>query len=101
MFEQELKQHLIDVEVRVQLYSEELMENGVCNNDIDDLLELCIESNYQGLHDLLLTTNYSIYTEWIKNNINNNNSYSKWLKIMKKDEDEKHLRRYQRVMKRV
>jgi hypothetical protein len=101
MFEEELKQHLFDVDFRIYLYSEELIENGVCNDDMYYLLKLCIESNYQVLHDSLLTTNYSIYTEWIKNNMNKNNYYSKWLKKMKNDEDEEHLRRYERIMKRV
>ena len=33
--------------------------------------------------------------------MNKNNYYSKWLKKMKNDEDEEHLRRYERIMKRV
>lgn len=101
MIENKLEQELNDVNERVELYRQELIENDVCNNDADKLIELCIESNYQEIHDSLLTLNYSAYNQWIKKNINNNNSYSIWVKKVKKDEDEQHLRRYERIMKRV
>jgi type IV secretory pathway component VirB8 len=99
--EYELEQHLNDANDRVELYREELIKHDVCNNDIDELLELCVESNYQQIHDILLTNNYSEYNQWIKNNIDKNKSYCQWLKKVKKDEDEEYLRRYQRIMKRV
>ena len=101
MFENKLQQELNDVNYRVELYRQELIENNVCNNEVDELIELCIESNYQEIHDSLLTLNYSEYNQWINKNINMNNSYSRWVNKVKKDEDEKHLRRYQRIMKRV
>lgn len=101
MFENKLQQELNDVNFRIELYRQELIENNVCNNEADELIELCIESNYQEIHDSLLTLNYSEYNQWINKNINMNNSYSRWVKKVKKDEDEQHLRRYQRIMKRV
>lgn len=101
MFENKLQQELNDVNYRVELYRQELIENNVCNNEADELIELCIESNYQEIHDSLLTLNYSEYNQWINKNINMNNSYSRWVKKVKKNEDEQHLRRYQRIMKRV
>lgn len=101
MIETKLQQELNDVNYRVELYRQELIENNVCNNDSDELIELCIESNYQEIHDSLLTLNYSEYNQWINKNINMNNSYCRWIKKVKKDEDEQHLRRYQRIMKRV
>jgi hypothetical protein len=99
--EHKLQQELNEVNYRVELYRKELIENNIFNDDADELIELCIESNYQEIHDSLLTLNYSVYNQWIKKNINNNNSYSRWLKKIKKDEDEQHLRRYERIMKRV
>ena len=101
MFENKLEQQLNDIDARVELYREELIENNVYNNDANELIKLCIESNYQEIHDSLLTLNYSEYNQWIKINIDNDDSYSKWLNKIKKDEDEQHLRRYQKIMKRV
>jgi hypothetical protein len=101
MFENKLQQELNDVNYRVELYRQELIENNVCNNESVELIELCIESNYQEIHNSLLTLNYSEYNQWINKNINMNNSYSRWVKKVKKDEDEQHLRRYERIMKRV
>jgi hypothetical protein len=101
MFENNLKQQLDDVSDRVNLYRRELEENNVCNKDIHDLIELCIESNYHEIHNMLSTTNYSEYNQWVKQNINKNNSFSRWLMKVKQDEDEEHLRRYQKIMKRI
>lgn len=101
MFENKLQQELNDVNYRIELYRQELIENNVCNNEADELIELCVESNYQEIHDSLLTLNYSEYNQWINKNINMNNSYSRWVNKVKKDEDEQHLRRYERIMKRV
>ncbi len=101
MFENKLEEQLNDVNIRIKLYYDELIENNVCNDEINELIELCIESNYQEIHDSLLTINYSEYNQWIKKNIDNNNYYSIWLKKIKKYEDEAHLRRYERIMKRV
>jgi hypothetical protein len=101
MFENKLQRELNDINYRVELYRQELIENNVCNNESDELIELCIESNYQEIHDSLLTLNYSEYNQWINENINMNNSYCRWVKKLKKDEDENHLRRYQKIMKRV
>lgn len=99
--ENKLEQELNDANYRVELYRQELIKNNIYNDDADELIELCIESNYQEIHDSLLTLNYSVYNQWIKKNINNNNSYSRWVNKIKKDEDDQHLRRYQRIMKRV
>lgn len=101
MIQNKLEQQLNYINYRVEVYRQELIENNICNNDIDELIELSVESNYQEIHDLLSTLNYSAYNQWINENIDNNNSYSRWVKKVKKDEDEKHLRRYQRIMKRV
>ena len=101
MFENNVKQYLDDVEDRVNLFRQELIENNVSNNDARDLVELCIESNYGTIHNILSSENYSAYNQWIKQNINKNNSFSEWLRKVKQDEDEQHMRRYQRVMKRV
>lgn len=101
MFQNKLEEELNEVNYRVDLYRKELIENNICNNDADELIELCIESNYQEIHDSLLTLNYAEYNHWIKKNINNDNSYCRWIKKVKKDEDDQHLRRYQRIMKRV
>jgi uncharacterized membrane-anchored protein YhcB (DUF1043 family) len=101
MFENKLQQKLNDVNYRVELYRQELIEHNVCNNETDELIELCIEANYQEIHDSLLTLNYSEYNQWINKNINMNDSYSRWVNKVKKYEDEKHLRRYQKIMKRV
>lgn len=101
MIENKLEQELNDVNERVEFYRQELVENNISGDDANELIELCIESNYQEIHDSLLTLHYSEYNQWIKKNVDRNNSYSKWVKKVKKDENEQHLRRYERIMKRV
>jgi hypothetical protein len=101
MFANMLEEHLDDANDRVNLYFQELMENNICNKDARELVELCLESNYHAIHNMMSTTHYSEYNQWIKQNMNQNNSFCKWVKKLKQDEDEDHLCRYQKIMKRV
>jgi hypothetical protein len=102
-----LEEYLMDAYHRVDMYKKELEEYNVINDDLHGLIELCIEANFQATHDILLNEHYFEYNQWMKENkenvgVNqNNNSYCKWLKKIKKEEDEEYLRRYNRRMKKV
>lgn len=99
-----LKEQLIDVNCRVDIYKTELKEFNINNDDANELIELCIESNFQAIHDILMNECYFEYNQWMKENIcnnDNNNSYCVWLKKIRNEEDEKYLCRYNRRMKKV
>jgi hypothetical protein len=98
-----LKEQLIDASCRVDIYKTELKECNINDIDADELIELCIESNFQAIHDILLNECYFEYNQWMKENIcnnGNNNSYCVWLKKIRNEEDEEYLCRYNRRMKK-
>jgi hypothetical protein len=99
-----LEEYLINAYYCVDIYKKELEECNVTNDDAHGLIELCVESNFQMIHDILLNNHYFEYNQWMKENVGVNrddNSYCDWLKKIKKEEDEEYLRRYNRRMKKV
>jgi|LakMenE18May11ns_1017448.scaffolds.fasta_scaffold9026023_1 hypothetical protein len=100
MFQIKFEEYMCDIYVRLGLYRIELEENNVGKNNTDDLIQLCIESNFHLIHDLFSKENYQEYQEWINENLNKNNLYINWLNKIKKEDDERHLVRYNKIARR-
>ena len=96
-----LKSELSDVYERVEMYKKELKEHNILDEDADDLIQLYIEANFQSIHDIMLNHCYLEYNEWMKKNIEKDNSYCVWMKKNQMEENNKYLDRYNRRMKRV
>jgi hypothetical protein len=100
MFENKLKEYLDDVNERVYMYQIELQENNIYGDDSNILINLCIESNFCTIHDMLSAENFSEYNKWMVQNINKKNLYCEWLQKRKQEEEAKHLRRYSKIIQR-
>ena len=97
-FETILFEYLADADLRVQLYSQELKDNNI---DDEELLQLCIESNYQFIHDSLCANYYETYKSWRQNARQLTNNYSRWLEKQEIELEEIHCKRYEKYQSRL
>lgn len=96
-----LKEHLFDANERVESYKKELEEHDISDDDKNILTQLCIEANFQAIHDMMTNQYYFEYNEWIKRNATKKDDYCMWVSKIKNEENEKYLDRYNRRMKKV